>query len=168
MWGFPIAAWTRTWPVLWIKSFLDQTPAPAPIPADEPFRIMVREGVVRVDHFSYDMWRHYAGTERELPVLRDAIRQLVEDGELRFVFDLRRADESSAYPIVKWGAMYGAVFGLRTRCPGTPSRELTRHVKLVGDRKRLVEIKHVFQDFFEAFDTLEGALEAVRAVESDP
>ena len=135
---------------------------PGRTPAEEPFRTIVRGDVVVVDCFSREIRQFYSDLERELPILRDALALLVEDGRTRFIFDLRTADSSSAYPIVKWGAMYGVVSQLRRRNPDISPTSLASGIKLVGSGELLVEINGYLADVFESFDTLEEAIEAFR------
>jgi hypothetical protein len=121
---------------------------------DEPFRIMLHDGITVVDYFRPEI-RNYAGMERELPVVRDAVAKFVDAGRTRFIFDLRTVDPCYEYPIAKWGAMYGAMFGLRRREPSNPETALRRNIKLVASGEHLVELRwYQFDQVFECFDTL--------------
>jgi hypothetical protein len=129
----------------------------------EPFRVTVQDGVVLVDGFDPEIRRYYLDLERELPVVRDAVARLVEEGHTRFLFDLRTADPTSAYPIAKWGAMYGALFALRRRQPVSAAAPLAKNIKLVASGGLLGEIKlYGFDQIFECFATAEEAKDAFR------
>lgn len=128
---------------------------------NRPFRLSVREGVVLLDDIRPEIRRHYVGLERELPVVREAVAAFVEAGQRRFVFDLRTAELDTAYPVAKWGAMYGAFARLRSRHPDAPGRELARGIVLIGSGLVLEEIRLYRLDLvFRCVETLEDALAA--------
>jgi hypothetical protein len=96
--------------------------------------------------------------ERELPIVCDAVKRLVEEGRTRFIFDLRTAEPSSAYPIAKWGAMYGAFLRMQRSQPESTAAALAKNIKLVGSGDLLEEIHfHRLDDIFECFATTEDA-----------
>src|SRR4051794_2877051 len=80
-----------------------------------PFTIEAQGPLVLVHRFRPDLDRYFVGLERGLPVLRDAVRTALDQGSTTFLFDIRPLAEHHVYPVVKWGAMYGVVAGLRRR-----------------------------------------------------
>jgi hypothetical protein len=83
-----------------------------------PFEIEADGPIVLVHRFRPDLDRYFAYLERELPILRDAIRARIDQRDTKFLFDVRSLDPFYIYPVVKWGAMYGAVAGLVRTVPG--------------------------------------------------
>src|SRR4051794_8107877 len=82
--------------------------------SEPPFRVDEIGEIVLVHGFE-EIYRHFEGWERELPTLKADVRGEVERGRGGFVFDLRSAEPIAACPVVKWGAMYGAVVPLKKR-----------------------------------------------------
>jgi hypothetical protein len=126
-----------------------------------PFRIDEVGGIVLVHGFE-DIHRHFEGCERELPTLRGAVQEEVERGRRAFVFDLRSAEPIAAYPVVKWGAMYGAVLPLKRSLAA--GRVATGSVKLVVGEGQLPELViYKMTEIFEHFARLGEAFRALRA-----
>jgi hypothetical protein len=133
-----------------------------------PFRIDDLGGIVLVHGFE-EIHRHFEGHERELPTLRDAVREQVERDRRAFVFDLRTAEPIAAYPIVKWGAMYGVVSPLKRLFAagddrGASAWRASSLVKLVVAEEQMAELRiYKMTDIFGAFAELEEAVRALRA-----
>lgn len=112
--------------------------------------------------------KYYLDMERELPIVRDGVVRLVKEGHTRFIFDLRTAKPGAAYPIVKWGALYGASSHMRRGQPESAAFAPGENIKLVGREEDLREIKlYRLDQIFTCFETMEEALEAFARADSE-
>lgn len=118
--------------------------------------------MVVVDGFGRQIRDYFADIERELPILKDAVQEFVKAGLSKFVFDLRGCESLHSYPIVKWGAMYGAVMPLWRLHPDIAIAVLAKNIKVVGEEDLMREVKmYRLDQFFERFDTTDAALAAL-------
>jgi hypothetical protein len=137
-----------------------------------PFVVEDEGVVVLVHRFASDLWRFAVDLERDLPMLRDAVRARLDRGVSRFLFDVRDVDPFWVYPVVKWGAMYGVVQGIRRRNPALKFSTLSEFraaflpsvAVVAGGEDQCTEIRAMkFDLMFGIYESMEQARAALAA-----
>jgi hypothetical protein len=128
-------------------------------PPSKPFRITLAEDLAILDEFAEIGAHNVDDLEWAFPVVSQAVAELFEQGVARFIFDLRTARLEHAWPIAKYGAIYGVLRELKKRRPDALA-EWPRRVKLVGEPLHEIAAFRLEQ-FLECCATVEAARQAL-------